>query len=137
MSFRIFGDCRFLLADFPSMAAAATASAGPRYAPHDPTLPKPWKGLVDGSTGFLYFWNPVTNVTQYERPTGIDVIPKSSSVSLSSSVQVQQSSEVPRGYSPHNDNDRYGRGSNSAVSKIEPVSRSDQVFVLVFSKSGS
>ncbi|XP_019096908.1 PREDICTED: DEAD-box ATP-dependent RNA helicase 40 [Camelina sativa] len=48
---------------------ATPASAGPRYAPEDPTLPKPWKGLVDGSTGILYYWNPETNVTQYERPS--------------------------------------------------------------------
>ncbi|KAK1318228.1 DEAD-box ATP-dependent RNA helicase 14 [Acorus calamus] len=48
--------------------AMTTTANGPRYAPEDPTLPKPWKGLVDGSTGYLYFWNPVTNVTQYERP---------------------------------------------------------------------
>ncbi|KAL1318897.1 hypothetical protein AAHE18_15G237600 [Arachis hypogaea] len=34
------------------MAATATASSvGPRYAPPDPTLPKPWRGLVDGKTG--------------------------------------------------------------------------------------
>ncbi|ANM65777.1 Helicase C-terminal [Arabidopsis thaliana x Arabidopsis arenosa] len=45
------------------------ASAGPRYAPEDPTLPQPWKGLIDGSTGILYYWNPETNVTQYERPS--------------------------------------------------------------------
>ncbi|KAI3799199.1 hypothetical protein L1987_34489 [Smallanthus sonchifolius] len=55
------------------MAAAAatttTTSAGPRYGPEDPTLPKPWRGLIDGKTGYLYFWNPVTNVTQYQRPT--------------------------------------------------------------------
>ncbi|KAL6507306.1 hypothetical protein OROGR_023501 [Orobanche gracilis] len=44
------------------------ASSSIRYAPEDPTLPKPWKGLVDSKTGYLYFWNPVTNVTQYERP---------------------------------------------------------------------
>nr|CAD1834824.1 unnamed protein product [Ananas comosus var. bracteatus] len=43
--------------------------AAPRYAPEDPTLPKPWRGLVDGSTGYLYYWNPETNVTQYERPS--------------------------------------------------------------------
>ncbi|KAI7750371.1 hypothetical protein M8C21_014697 [Ambrosia artemisiifolia] len=49
-------------------AAATTTSAGPRYAPADPTLPKPWRGLVDGRTGNLYFWNPETNVTQYQRP---------------------------------------------------------------------
>ncbi|KAJ3681321.1 hypothetical protein LUZ60_015810 [Juncus effusus] len=51
---------------------AATESAtdvlGPRFAPDDPTLPEPWKGLLDGSTGVLYYWNQETNVTQYERP---------------------------------------------------------------------
>lgn len=44
------------------------AAAAPRYAPHDPTLPEPWRVLVDGSTGYIYYWNPETNVTQYERP---------------------------------------------------------------------
>ncbi|KAJ0249652.1 DEAD-box ATP-dependent RNA helicase 40 [Hirschfeldia incana] len=48
---------------------AAPASTGPRYAPEDPTLPKPWKGLIDGSSGVLYYWNPETNITQYERPS--------------------------------------------------------------------
>lgn len=130
---RIFWVCRFSLVAFLAMAATATASsAGPRYAPPDPTLPKPWKGLVDGKTGYLYFWNPVTNVTQYERPTSIDSVQKFSAVPISSSVQVQQSSEGRRGYSPDKENDRYGRGSN-AVSKLEPVSRSNQVFVLVLS----
>ncbi|KAK9084409.1 hypothetical protein Scep_030880 [Stephania cephalantha] len=52
-------------------AEAAAASLGPRYAPDDPTLPKPWKGLIDGSTGILYYWNPETNVTQYERPAAV------------------------------------------------------------------
>ncbi|XP_072984909.1 uncharacterized protein [Typha latifolia] len=47
---------------------ASSSSKGPRYAPPDPTLPKPWKGLIDGSTGYIYFWNPDTNATQYERP---------------------------------------------------------------------
>ncbi|CAJ1963083.1 unnamed protein product [Sphenostylis stenocarpa] len=49
-------------------AEAASAGLGPRYAPDDPTLPQPWKGLIDGSTGLLYYWNPETNVTQYEKP---------------------------------------------------------------------
>lgn len=49
-------------------AEAASAALGPRYAPDDPSLPKPWKGLIDGSTGLLYYWNPETNVTQYEKP---------------------------------------------------------------------
>ncbi|KAL6129591.1 hypothetical protein ACLB2K_072941 [Fragaria x ananassa] len=33
-----------------------------------PTLPSPWRGLIDGSLGSLYYWNPETNQTQYERP---------------------------------------------------------------------
>ncbi|KAG4139984.1 hypothetical protein ERO13_D07G228500v2 [Gossypium hirsutum] len=106
------------------MASTATASsAGPRYAAPDPTLPKPWKGLVDGKTGYLYFWNPVTNVTQYERPTSADSVPKPSVAPISSSVQVQQSSEGRCGYSPGKENDRDGRGSEA---KLEPVSRTDQ-----------
>jgi hypothetical protein len=32
-------------------------------------LPRPWRGLVDGITGYLYYRNPNTNITQYERPT--------------------------------------------------------------------
>lgn len=52
-------------------AEPASASAGPRYAPDDPTLPQPWKGLIDGSTGLLYYWNPETNVTQYEKPASV------------------------------------------------------------------
>lgn len=42
---------------------------GPRYAPPDPSLPKPWRALIDDNTGYLYFWNPETNVTQYQKPT--------------------------------------------------------------------
>ncbi|CAL9072497.1 unnamed protein product [Musa textilis] len=52
-------------------AEAAAGSLGPHYAPDDPTLPKPWKGLVDGNTGLLYYWNPETNITQYERPASL------------------------------------------------------------------
>ncbi|TKY72447.1 DEAD-box ATP-dependent RNA helicase 40 [Spatholobus suberectus] len=52
-------------------AEAASAGLGPRYAPDDPTLPQPWKGLIDGSTGLLYYWNPETNVTQYEKPASL------------------------------------------------------------------
>ncbi|KAG5056411.1 hypothetical protein JHK86_011407 [Glycine max] len=104
------------------MAATATASSmGPRYAPADPTLPKPWRGLVDGKTGYLYFWNPETNVTQYERPSSSSTAqPKSSSVP-NSSVQVQQSSQGSQcGHSP-DFSDRYDRngsgGSNEAGSR--------------------
>jgi ATP-dependent RNA helicase DDX5/DBP2 len=40
-----------------AVAQAATESLGPRFAPDDPTLPEPWKGLTDGTTGMLYYWN--------------------------------------------------------------------------------
>ncbi|KAI0510314.1 hypothetical protein KFK09_010915 [Dendrobium nobile] len=57
------------------MSASSTADSSSsstkgriRYAPADPTLPKPWRGLVDSISGYLYFWNPETNVTQYEKP---------------------------------------------------------------------
>jgi len=116
------------------MAATATASSmGPRYAPPDPTLPKPWKGLVDGKTGYLYFWNPETNVTQYERPSSSAAPPKSSSVP-SSSVQVQHASQgLQRGRSP-DFSDRYDRngsgGSNDAGSRNNQVSIHN--FILAF-----
>ncbi|KAL6907907.1 hypothetical protein ACP4OV_002077 [Aristida adscensionis] len=53
--------------------SAAADSLGPRFAPDDPTLPAPWKGLIDGST--LYYWNPETNVTQYEKPAVAAAVP--------------------------------------------------------------
>ncbi|GER51756.1 DEAD-box ATP-dependent RNA helicase, partial [Striga asiatica] len=49
-------------------AEAPPGTLGPRYAPDDPTLPEPWKGLIDGNTGVKYYWNPETNATQYEKP---------------------------------------------------------------------
>ncbi|KAI7744953.1 hypothetical protein M8C21_027074, partial [Ambrosia artemisiifolia] len=49
----------------------ASDASGPRYAPPDPTLPEPWKGLIDGSSGVMYYWNPETNITQYEKPTAV------------------------------------------------------------------
>lgn len=106
------------------MAATATVpSSGPRYAPEDPTLPKPWRGLVDGRTGYLYFWNPETNVTQYERPQSSAPPPKSSFAPISSSLQVQQ----PSHGQPGREDDRYGRGSNGG-SKMEGGLRLNQVF---------
>ena len=47
---------------------SSAPSKGPRYAPPDPTLPKPWRALIDGNTGYLYFWNTETKAVQYERP---------------------------------------------------------------------
>uniref|UniRef100_A0A1J3J6R6 RNA helicase n=1 Tax=Noccaea caerulescens TaxID=107243 RepID=A0A1J3J6R6_NOCCA len=98
------------------MADTATAPCAVRYAPEDHTLPKPWKGLVDDRTGFLYFWNPETNVTQYERPTP----PKFPAPSLSSSVQVQQSSFGPNGSSK--DDAKYTRATDAGP-KVESGSR--------------
>ncbi|CAN6809266.1 unnamed protein product [Brassica oleracea] len=88
------------------LAMAATAPSAVRYAPEDHSLPKPWKGLVDDRTGYLYFWNPETNVTQYERPQ-----PPSNS----SSVQVPQASAVPNGssYAPaKGGDDKYSRATS-------------------------
>ncbi|KAL6007040.1 DEAD-box ATP-dependent RNA helicase 14 [Asimina triloba] len=87
-------------------AATSTSSSRRRYASPDPTLPKPWRGLVDGC-GYLYFWNTATNVTQYERPdstptpdpSAIPAMNSSRCSSSTSSVEVQQSpsSSDPRG----------------------------------------
>ena len=50
---------------------AATHTAAKMSAPvrvDDPTLPAPWQALSAGS--LTYYWNPQTNVTQYDRPAG-------------------------------------------------------------------
>jgi ATP-dependent RNA helicase DDX5/DBP2 len=111
--------------------AMASATASPRYAPDDPSLPKPWKGLVDGKTGYLYYWNPETNVTQYEKPAassrkGSAPPQKSSAAAISSSVQIQQSSLGKHRDSGYDDDDpKYSRGSN-ATSKLASGTRSYQ-----------
>ncbi|XP_056858879.1 DEAD-box ATP-dependent RNA helicase 46 isoform X2 [Raphanus sativus] len=103
------------------MAATATASTI-RYAPEDPNLPKPWKGLVDSRTGYLYFWNPETNVTQYERPPGL-------APPVSSPVQTQQ--QPSSGYSSGKDDDKYSKGSDEpktdSVSRFSEASRSGPI----------
>ena len=86
------------------MAAATATASTIRYAPEDPNLPKPWKGLVDSRTGYLYFWNPETNVTQYERPPGL-APPKPSPAPISSSVQAQQ--QPSSGFSSGKEEDKY------------------------------
>ncbi|CAA7052008.1 unnamed protein product [Microthlaspi erraticum] len=50
-------------------ASSAFPASTSRYAPEDPTLPEPWKCLVDNRTGYGYFWNTETNVTQWQRPS--------------------------------------------------------------------
>ncbi|CAN1320714.1 DEAD-box ATP-dependent RNA helicase 46 [Linum perenne] len=101
------------------------AAAGPSFAPEDPTLPKPWRGLVDGKTGYLYYWNPETNVTQYEKPTATLLSSKSSSAPINSSVRVQQPPH--RGYSPVKEEDRYVRSNNGGPTRIDSSTRSNQV----------
>lgn len=103
------------------MAATTAAPSVVRYAPEDHSLPKPWKGLVDDRTGYLYFWNPETNVTQYEKPTAAQP-PKFPAVSLSSSVQVQQTDA----YAPAKDDNKYTRATEHGP-KIESASRFNEV----------
>ncbi|CAN6721624.1 unnamed protein product [Malus baccata var. baccata] len=38
------------------------------FAPVDPTLPAPWTNVMDDSSGLTFYWNPETNVSQYEHP---------------------------------------------------------------------
>lgn len=95
-----------------------------KYAPEDPTLPKPWKGLVDTNTGYLYFWNPVTNVTQYDKPAAPSnagsAPPRSS---LSSSVQKSQGP-----HSKYDDENRYNQGSNdNSSTKVDSGPGANQV----------
>ncbi|KAL8124317.1 ATP-dependent RNA helicase-like protein DB10 isoform X2 [Apium graveolens] len=93
---------------------AATKTAGIRYAPEDPSLPKPWRGLIDGKTGYMYFWNPETNVTQYQKPVTFQskaaLTDESVSVSVSSLLQIQESSQMPS----HENNTIHGDGRNCA-----------------------
>ncbi|XP_022860843.1 ATP-dependent RNA helicase-like protein DB10 isoform X2 [Olea europaea var. sylvestris] len=97
------------------MAATVTASStGVRYAPDDPSLPKPWRGLVDGKTGYLYFWNPETNVTQYEKPAALlQASPGSPYKSLTSSVQKSSPERCS-----DNDGDDYSGGNNGVSMKV-------------------
>ncbi|XP_057769332.1 ATP-dependent RNA helicase-like protein DB10 isoform X2 [Salvia miltiorrhiza] len=98
----------------------AAAAAGISYAPEDPALPKPWKGLVDDKTGYVYYWNPETNITQYDKP----VAPGHTSYapvhkSLSSSVQ-----KSPQGrYNANDNNDRYSTASNGSAKASVPATR--------------
>jgi ATP-dependent RNA helicase DDX5/DBP2 len=62
----------------------------------NPTLHKPWKGLIDGTTGYLYFWNPETKVTQYELPMGPPPAPVAPVPSPAPIVQPQYHDERPR-----------------------------------------
>ncbi|XP_009414695.2 ATP-dependent RNA helicase-like protein DB10 [Musa acuminata AAA Group] len=92
------------------MAGGGSASSRPRYAPEDPTLPKPWRALVDGSTGYLYYWNPETNVTQYERPADELPPPPPLLPPPPPLLPPKAASVVPAERRHHHeDDDRYGR----------------------------
>ncbi|KAG6496596.1 hypothetical protein ZIOFF_044464 [Zingiber officinale] len=73
-------------------------SKRPRYAPPDPTLPSPWRALIDGSTDYLYYWNPETKVTQYERPVSED--PPLTLVASQLRPGVSSSMQQPKQQSP-------------------------------------
>lgn len=93
---------------------AATEMAGVRYAPEDPSLPKPWRALIDGKTGFIYYWNPETSVTQYQKPVA-QTKPASpdASVSVSLTSSVKESSQVTNDDNTAVGEDSVnGRGSN-------------------------
>ncbi|KAL8545802.1 hypothetical protein ACS0TY_005792 [Phlomoides rotata] len=96
-------------------AGATYRPASVQYAPQDPTLPKPWRGLVDTHTGYLYFWNPVTNVTQYEKPVA-SPIACSASPDLSLSLSVQKSQSHNNKYDAEN---RYNQVSSGSSAKVD------------------
>lgn len=109
-------------------AGATHRPASVRYAPQDPTLPKPWKGLVDTHTGYLYFWNPETNVTQYEKPVASsNASPASPDVSCLS-VQKSQSQ-----HSKNDDENRYNHGSSDSSAKADSGPGANQVLQVVLS----
>ncbi|EPS71775.1 hypothetical protein M569_02982, partial [Genlisea aurea] len=83
---------------------------GISFAPEDPSLPKPWKGLVDGKTGYLYYWNPETNATQYEKPVESSYL--SSAVAHKSLSSFVQRSPQERGNTVVDDNPYYRNGNH-------------------------
>ncbi|TQD95360.1 hypothetical protein C1H46_018998 [Malus baccata] len=114
-----------LLSEFNHQPLMSLPSGPESKATADPILPKPWRGLVDCKTGDLYFWNPETKVTQYDRPTSLVASSKPySAQSISSSIHVHQSSQRQR--RPDEGDDRYGKGINGG-SKFDTRSRNQQV----------
>lgn len=111
------------------MAGGGSASSRPRYAPEDPTLPKPWRALVDGSTGYLYYWNPETNVTQYERPADELPPPPPLLPPPPPLLPPKAASVVPAERRHHHeDDDRYGRSRSHQVG----VSSSEDDLIFIF-----
>jgi ATP-dependent RNA helicase DDX5/DBP2 len=100
-----------------SAAAAAATARGPRYAPPDPTLPKPWRGLIDGNTGYLYFWNPETKAVQYDRPTAPPP----------SSPPAQQPPERPRNSDPAESQAQAGASRTQNAAPADDRARNDHL----------
>ncbi|KAK1279522.1 DEAD-box ATP-dependent RNA helicase 40 [Acorus gramineus] len=91
-----------------STLEAAAAFSGPRYAPEDPTLPPPWKGLIDGSTA-QQIPQSQTHGQQipqqqfkFQQGEEIDRQPGGNQIGYPSSSQVQQSGvpSIPGGRPP-------------------------------------
>ncbi|EEC70022.1 hypothetical protein OsI_00586 [Oryza sativa Indica Group] len=99
------------------MASAAATARGPRYAPPDPTLPKPWRGLIDGNTGYLYFWNPETKAVQYDRPTAPPP----------SSPPAQQPPERPRNSDPAESQAQAGASRTQNAAPADDRARNDHL----------
>lgn len=79
---------------------------------------------MDGSTGYLYYWNPVTNLTQYQRPVSEEQLPPPPplpKLAPLSSVQVHQKHDGDGRYRSHQhqaarvSNERSGHGSADAA----------------------
>ena len=60
--------------DIRTHSVVLSSNMAPQRQP-DPTLPPPWEALFDPDSGLRYYWNPETNVTQYERPIGMPAAP--------------------------------------------------------------
>ncbi|KAF0920382.1 hypothetical protein E2562_034839 [Oryza meyeriana var. granulata] len=82
----------------------------------DPTLPKPWRGLIDGNTGYLYFWNPETKAVQYDRPTGLEPPPSCSHA---------QPPERPRNSDPAESPAQAGASRTQNVPPVDDRARND------------
>ena len=55
----------------------------------DPTLPPPWQCLFEPTQNLTYYWDPVRNITQYERPPGAAPLPVAAPVAAPSYAQVR------------------------------------------------
>ena len=60
----------------------------------DPSLPAPWQALYDPASQARYYWNPVTNITTYDRPAGAG--PPSMASTMASGPKVRPAVALPR-----------------------------------------